>query len=62
MTDAMDMDARLGAGAGTWRRLDSGWELHFERRLRHSPERVWKALTTVEGRVYRALRKLRERL
>ena len=49
MTDAMDMDARLGAGAGTWRRLDSGWELHFERRLRHSPERVWKALTTGEG-------------
>ena len=49
MTDAMDTDARLGAEAGTWRRLDSGWELHFERRLRHSPERVWKALTTGEG-------------
>lgn len=34
---------------GTWRRIEDGWELRFERRLRHSPERVWTALTTGEG-------------
>lgn len=34
---------------GTWREIDGGWELRFERRLRHSPERVWRALTTPEG-------------
>lgn len=34
---------------GSWRRLDNGWELRFERRLRHSPERVWRLLTTPEG-------------
>ena len=39
----------LGADSGTWRETDGGWELLFERRLRHSPERVWAALTTPEG-------------
>jgi len=34
---------------GAIRPLDGGWELRFERRLRHSPERVWAALTTPEG-------------
>ncbi len=45
MTETMDSIA----DAGTWRRIDGGWELRFERRLRHSPERVWNALTTPEG-------------
>jgi uncharacterized protein YndB with AHSA1/START domain len=49
MTDTLDLEVRLGAHAGTWRRIDGGWELHFERRLRHSPERVWTALTTGDG-------------
>lgn len=35
--------------AGIWRRIDGGWELRFERRLRHAPEQVWRALTTAEG-------------
>lgn len=39
----------LDADAGTCRRIEDGWEIRFERRLRHSPERVWKALTTPEG-------------
>lgn len=47
MTDTLD--AGLGVDAGAWRRIDGGWELRFERRLRHSPERVWKALATGEG-------------
>lgn len=38
-----------GAAAGSVRRIEGGWELRFERRLRHSPERVWKVLTTSEG-------------
>ncbi|MFC5373131.1 SRPBCC family protein [Brevundimonas faecalis] len=37
------------ADQGAWRETEDGWELRFERRLRHSPERVWKALTTPEG-------------
>lgn len=44
MTDLMDR-----ADQGAWREIEGGWELRFERRLRHSPERVWKALTTPEG-------------
>ena len=49
MTDTFN-SARLGAEAGTFRALeDGGWEIAFERRLRHSPERVWRALTTPEG-------------
>ncbi len=49
MTDTMTR-AQLGADAGTVRALeDGGWEIAFERRLRHSPERVWRALTTPEG-------------
>lgn len=39
----------IDADAGVWREIDGGWELRFERRLRHAPERVWKALTTNEG-------------
>ncbi len=45
MTDILD----LPADAGSIRTLDDGWEIRFERRLRHSPERVWKALTKPEG-------------
>jgi uncharacterized protein YndB with AHSA1/START domain len=45
MTETMDRIAETG----TWRRIEGGWELRFERRLRHSPERVWKALTTPDG-------------
>ncbi len=41
--------ARLGPDAGTLTEVVGGWELSFERSLRHSPERVWKALTTPEG-------------
>ncbi|CAN5244887.1 hypothetical protein BH10PSE1_BH10PSE1_25450 [soil metagenome] len=41
--------ALLGADAGTIRKIATGWEIRFARRLRHSPERVWKALTTPEG-------------
>lgn len=40
---------RLGADAGSIRPVDGGWELRFERRLRHSPDRVWKILTTGDG-------------
>lgn len=46
MTDTL---ARLGADQGRWRQTNGGWELRFERRLRHAPERVWSALTTPEG-------------
>jgi uncharacterized protein YndB with AHSA1/START domain len=48
MTEAME-SVQLDADAGTCRRIEGGWELRFERRLRHSPERVWKALTTGDG-------------
>ena len=48
MTDTLDTPL-LGADAGTLREIDGGWEIGFERRLRHSPERVWNALTTPEG-------------
>ena len=48
MTDTMD-PVRLDAGAGACRRIEGGWEIRFERRLRHAPERVWKALTTGDG-------------
>jgi uncharacterized protein YndB with AHSA1/START domain len=34
---------------GACRQVDGGFELRFERRLRHAPERVWAALTTPEG-------------
>src|SRR5690606_16617764 len=40
---------RLGADAGTLTPIEGGWELRFERRLRHAPERVWKALTSGDG-------------
>lgn len=48
MTDVLQA-VRLGDDAGTIRSTDGGWQIRFERRLRHSPERVWKALTTPEG-------------
>lgn len=31
-----------------WATLDStadGWRLHFERRLKHPPDKVWRAIT-----------------
>ncbi|KQW82495.1 SRPBCC family protein [Brevundimonas sp. Root1279] len=40
---------RLGPDAGEIRTVEGGWEVRFERRLRHSPERVWRALTTGAG-------------
>lgn len=49
MTETLEPAVRLGAEAGVWRRMEGGWELRFERRLRHAPERIWKALTTGEG-------------
>lgn len=48
MTDAL-VEALPGREAGTIREDGDGWIIGFERRLRHSPERVWKALTTPEG-------------
>lgn len=48
MTDTVDRP-RLGSDAGTLTPVEGGWELRFERRLRHSPERVWAALTTGAG-------------
>ena len=45
MTDTLE----LPADKGEIRTLDDGWEIRFERRLRHSPERVWAALTTPQG-------------
>lgn len=45
----MTTDKHPPADAGTWRRIDGGWELRFERWLRHSPEDVWAALTTPDG-------------
>ncbi|GAA0649104.1 SRPBCC family protein [Brevundimonas lenta] len=49
MTDTLAPQVRLGSDAGTLNRIEGGWELRYERRLRHSPERVWKALTTGDG-------------
>lgn len=46
MTETLDFPT---TDRGAWRRIDGGWELRFERRLRHSPERVWDALTTPQG-------------
>lgn len=40
---------RLPEDAGTWREVEGGYELRFERRLRHSPEKVWTAVATPEG-------------
>lgn len=33
---------------GTAERTDGGTRLHFERRLRHSPDKVWRAITESE--------------
>ena len=44
-----DTLVRLDADQGRWREIEGGWELRFERRLRHAPDRVWAALTTPEG-------------
>ena len=49
MTDTCASPVRLGSDAGSVRKIESGWELRFERRLRHAPGRVWAALTTPEG-------------
>lgn len=49
MTDTTYPPVALGADAGAIRRVEDGWDIRFERRLRHSPERVWKALTTGDG-------------
>jgi uncharacterized protein YndB with AHSA1/START domain len=49
MSETLEPGVRLGVEAGVWRRIEGGWELRFERRLRHAPERVWKALTTGDG-------------
>lgn len=48
MSETIDR-IQLGPDAGELLRVQDGWELRFERRLRHSPERVWRALTTPEG-------------
>lgn len=48
MTDTLD-PVRLGPEAGRLTPAEDGWTLSFERRLRHSPERVWRILTTPEG-------------
>lgn len=45
MTDTLTPAHELGRAT----EIDGGWEVRFERRLRHSPERVWAALTTPEG-------------
>ncbi len=42
-------DLLTPANRGVLTRTDDGWELRFERRLRHAPERVWAALTTGDG-------------
>lgn len=39
----------LPTETGVCHRVGDGYELHFERRLRHSPDRVWAALTTPTG-------------
>jgi uncharacterized protein YndB with AHSA1/START domain len=49
MTDLSAKTLPITAEDGDMTQIDGGWELRFERRLRHSPERVWKALTTPEG-------------
>lgn len=41
--------SKLPADAGTWREVEGGYELRFERRLRHAPEKVWTAIATPEG-------------
>ncbi len=48
MTDTLT-ETLPGPDGGTIREDGDGWIIGFERRLRHSPERVWKALTTPEG-------------
>ena len=45
MTDTLT----LADDQGRATEIDGGYEIRFERRLRHSPERVWAALTTPEG-------------
>lgn len=42
-------DLLTPANRGVLTRTDDGWELRFERRLRHPPRRVWAALTTGDG-------------
>jgi uncharacterized protein YndB with AHSA1/START domain len=33
------------AELGRFEEVEGGWRLRFERRLPHSPEKVWRALT-----------------
>lgn len=49
MTDVIEAPTRLGPDAGVLTPVEGGWELRFERRLRHAPDRVWRLLTTGEG-------------
>lgn len=49
MTETLTPPAALGSDAGAIVRVEDGWEIRFERRLRHAPERVWNALTTGGG-------------
>ncbi len=41
--------SKLPADAGTWREVEGGYELRYERRLRHSPDKVWAAIATPAG-------------
>ncbi|MES2035937.1 MAG: SRPBCC family protein [Pseudomonadota bacterium] len=41
--------SKLPADAGIWREVEGGFEMRFERRLRHAPEKVWAAIATPEG-------------
>ncbi|WP_312780743.1 SRPBCC family protein [Brevundimonas sp.] len=45
MTDALTLSDDQGRAT----EIDGGYEIRFERRLRHAPERVWAALTTPQG-------------
>jgi uncharacterized protein YndB with AHSA1/START domain len=49
MTDTLTPTPDLAEDQGRWHEIDGGYEIRFERRLRHSPQRVWAALTTPQG-------------
>jgi len=49
MTDTLTPTPDLAKDQGRWHEIDGGYEIRFERRLRHSPQRVWAALTTPQG-------------
>lgn len=52
MTDTLTPTPDLAEDQGRWHEIDGGYEIRFERRLRHSPQRVWAALTTPQGLAY----------